>query len=84
MFSDFFVHFQVPVGVIPKNEVKREEMVEIMDELQQKYTPCTRGVARQFLMVGHAKHAIGGVWGHAPPLNFEFRGLLRVYLVHSR
>ena len=36
----FFVHFQVPLGVIPKNEVKREEMVEIMDELQQKYTPC--------------------------------------------
>ena len=41
VFLVFFVHFQVPVGVIPKNEVKREEMVEIMDELQQKYTPCT-------------------------------------------
>lgn len=40
-FLIFFVHFQVPVGVTPKHEMKREEMVEIMDELQQKYTPCT-------------------------------------------
>ena len=30
---------QVPVGVIPKNEVVREQLVQIMEELQKKYTP---------------------------------------------
>ena len=32
-------YVQVPVGVIPKNEVVREQLVQIMDELQRKYTP---------------------------------------------
>ena len=35
-------------------------------------------------MVRRAKCTNKGVWGHALPEIFEFRGLLRVYLVHSR
>ena len=30
---------QVPVGVIPKNEIVREQMVQILEELQGNFTP---------------------------------------------
>lgn len=31
---------QIPLGVIPKNENKRDEMAEILEELQKNYCPC--------------------------------------------
>lgn len=30
---------QVPVGVITKNEIVHEELAQIIEELQKKYTP---------------------------------------------
>ena len=30
---------QIPLGVIPKNENKRDEMAEILEELQKNYCP---------------------------------------------
>ena len=33
-------HFEVPLGVIPKNENKNEEVVEILQEEVDRSTPC--------------------------------------------
>ena len=39
MYS-FFLILQVPLGVIPKNENKREEMTEIVEALHQYVPGC--------------------------------------------
>lgn len=48
MLISFFVNMQIPLGVIPKNENNREEIIQIM-EILQKYCPKDKGTYNSLL-----------------------------------
>lgn len=47
-----FTFLKIPLGVLPKNENKNEDMVDILETIQEKYVPSSDTDPEDFIFLG--------------------------------